>query len=318
MGDDVLGTLFKTLEDQGRKLAERDQQLDMATRVCEALVRRLRDRAHAGDCGRRPQRAGARRRGGADGHRSRAGRGLVPTCATAPPPSPSPAATRLAMLHRALPLLRLAASRLLLPLGMIRWLGGPAGGAGTDTDAAARWHWRGRCVRRELGSPRARRRQGGPRASAGGGVGQQAAVNYESAEEDEDQEEEEEEEEEDGDEDEDEDEEMDAADEDEDDGDEDEDEESEEEERGEEDDEEEEEEEEEETDIEAAATAAAAAAASAAAATAAAEAQEAEQVAAAVAAAQAALQEVLDLPKDLLDQVADGRSSSHRPRATGG
>ena len=43
VGDDVLGTLFKTLEDQGRKLAERDQQLDMATRVCEALVRRLRE-----------------------------------------------------------------------------------------------------------------------------------------------------------------------------------------------------------------------------------------------------------------------------------
>ena len=39
VGEDVLGTLFKTLEDQGRKLAERDQQLDMASKVCEALVR---------------------------------------------------------------------------------------------------------------------------------------------------------------------------------------------------------------------------------------------------------------------------------------
>jgi len=40
-GDDVLATLFKTLEDVGRKLAERDQQLDLATRVCETLVRRV-------------------------------------------------------------------------------------------------------------------------------------------------------------------------------------------------------------------------------------------------------------------------------------
>ena len=43
VGEDVLGTLFKTLEDQGRKLAERDQQLDMASKVCEALVRKLRE-----------------------------------------------------------------------------------------------------------------------------------------------------------------------------------------------------------------------------------------------------------------------------------
>jgi len=41
--DDVMSTLFKTLEEVGRKLAERDQQLDMTTRVCEVLQRRLHD-----------------------------------------------------------------------------------------------------------------------------------------------------------------------------------------------------------------------------------------------------------------------------------
>ena len=41
--EDVLATLFKTLEDTGKKLAERNQQLDMTTRLCDALTRRLHD-----------------------------------------------------------------------------------------------------------------------------------------------------------------------------------------------------------------------------------------------------------------------------------
>jgi len=41
--DDVMTELFKTLEDVGRKLAERDQQLDVTTKACEILQRRLQE-----------------------------------------------------------------------------------------------------------------------------------------------------------------------------------------------------------------------------------------------------------------------------------
>ena len=41
LGDDVMTTLFRTLEEVRQKLSERDQQLDLTTRLVEVLARRL-------------------------------------------------------------------------------------------------------------------------------------------------------------------------------------------------------------------------------------------------------------------------------------
>ena len=43
LGDDVMTTLFRTLEEVRQKLTERDQQLDLTTRLVEVLTRRLQE-----------------------------------------------------------------------------------------------------------------------------------------------------------------------------------------------------------------------------------------------------------------------------------
>ena len=101
--------------------------LDMATRACEALVRRLRDRRTLATVDAdRSEREPADVEVQTDTDHGRA------------PPRPPLRRRRLTVAGsnsswpccQRLPLLRLAASRLLLPLGMIRWLG-VAGGPST-------------------------------------------------------------------------------------------------------------------------------------------------------------------------------------------
>jgi len=111
--DDVMSTLFKTLEDQGRKLAERDQQLDLATRVCEALVRRLREteRTLATADADRAERSEL-----LEAEVQTDEVELLASTVVAPPAAP----TLRSLLG--LPMLRVAAARLLLPLHLLQWV----------------------------------------------------------------------------------------------------------------------------------------------------------------------------------------------------
>ncbi|EOD17725.1 hypothetical protein EMIHUDRAFT_451293 [Emiliania huxleyi CCMP1516] len=123
VGDDVLSTLFKTLEDQGKKLAERDQQLDMATRVCEELVKRLREteRTLASADAERAERKEQRSEVEVQTEGSMVG--------DADPAGGSGLFARY-------PLLRLA-SHLFSPLQMLLWLGGLVGGVVVASSASA-------------------------------------------------------------------------------------------------------------------------------------------------------------------------------------
>ena len=121
VGDDVLCTLFKTLEDQGRKLAERDQQLDMASRVCEALVRRLRETERTlatADADRSEREAAEAEVQTEDSRLFDPGSGDSAAAGGAVGRLGSP----LAFLCARLPLLGYASS--LLPLHTLKWLGG--------------------------------------------------------------------------------------------------------------------------------------------------------------------------------------------------
>ena len=111
VSEDVLATLFKTLEDTGKKLAERNQQLDATTRLCDALTRRLHDLernlalADADAVEREEMRAAEREAAGAEPD------GAV----VAPAPRVLPW-----HLQR---LFRLAAPPLRMPLQLVRWFG---------------------------------------------------------------------------------------------------------------------------------------------------------------------------------------------------
>ena len=112
--EDVLATLFKTLEDTGKKLAERNQQLDMTTRLCDALTRRLHDLERNlaladADAVEREEIRAAELEAAEDAEPD----GAVVAAAPAP---------------RVLPwhlqrLFRLAAPPLLMPLQLVRWFG---------------------------------------------------------------------------------------------------------------------------------------------------------------------------------------------------
>ena len=112
--EDVLATLFKTLEDTGKKLAERNQQLDMTTRLCDALTRRLHDLERNlaladADAVEREEIRAAEQEAAEDAEPD----GAVVAAAPAP---------------RVLPwhlqrLFRLAAPPLLMPLQLVRWFG---------------------------------------------------------------------------------------------------------------------------------------------------------------------------------------------------
>jgi len=111
--DDVMSTLFKTLEDVRKQLAEREQQLDMAARVSEVLQRRLLAVEHALAV------ADANKSEREDAEEE--ARSLADTEGD-PMPAP-PVSTTLSLTQMPLHFLRIALPRLFMPLHVLGWAG---------------------------------------------------------------------------------------------------------------------------------------------------------------------------------------------------